>query len=80
MIYQEWIEDAACAGDAEFELPKEWQVATCRNMCPVRAECLDYGLRTASEGVWGGHNLEGIEGDRARVIRAELAEAAQGVR
>lgn len=56
---QQWMLEAACAGlGSEIFFPEVGgssvaAIRVCRD-CPVRDECLQYALRYASEGVWGG--------------------------
>lgn len=63
----EWMDQAACEGrddlgwvverDKEiFEEAKVLAKAFCRD-CPVRGECLKYGISTKSMGIWGGSYL-----------------------
>lgn len=61
---QTWRERAACQG-SDIDLfvpdnpgPHAVIPAEC-GWCPVRAECLAYGLATKSIGVWGGQYLRG---------------------
>lgn len=66
-----WLDYAACVGKYETDErvifpwgsrppePEEtaaWISENCDN-CPVRQRCLDFGLKTDSEGVWGGIEL-----------------------
>jgi WhiB family redox-sensing transcriptional regulator len=56
---REWMERAACRGmnvDLFFPEPGNWPAdayLTC-NRCPVRLDCLEYGLRNEDDGVFGG--------------------------
>lgn len=56
-----WKADAACRGSSFDFVPDRVvdarrPLAVCR-WCPVRAECLGYGLATHAYGVWGGAYL-----------------------
>jgi WhiB family transcriptional regulator, redox-sensing transcriptional regulator len=45
--------------------------AICRG-CPVRAECLDYAMQTAQDGIWGGTTEE----ERRLARRGQTAQLA----
>lgn len=61
---QAWRERAACQFSDTDQFvpdspgPRPPIPAEC-GRCPVRAECLAYGLATKSIGVWGGQYLRG---------------------
>ena len=76
----EWFRHAACAGDdgnvyypepvglGRGTIPPDYRPAlvVCRNVCRVRAECLDHALVNDERfGVWGGTTPE----DRLRIRR-----------
>ena len=56
----DWVNQAACAGlDPDLFHPTRGEptdaAKTICEACPVRAECLDYALRTNQQfGIWGG--------------------------
>ena len=59
---QPWAVDAACADtDVEFVPDSKAEaaeaIAVCFD-CPVRAQCLVYGLAVKATGVWGGEWLD----------------------
>ncbi|HYS41152.1 MAG TPA: WhiB family transcriptional regulator [Pseudonocardiaceae bacterium] len=60
-----WLDHAACrdASDTDRFVPDNpgahWRPPPECGRCPVRAECLAYGLATKSIGVWGGQYLRG---------------------
>jgi WhiB family transcriptional regulator, redox-sensing transcriptional regulator len=82
-----WQARAACAGmDPQLffapdgERPQQREIreakakAVCA-LCPVRAQCLDYALRTSiKHGIWGGLNRD--ERARERRRRARRPRAA----
>ena len=82
-----WHDRAACRGmDAllffgpdgeprpEREIREAKAKAVCQ-LCPVRAQCLDYALRNSiRHGIWGGLNYE--ERARERRRRARRPDAA----
>lgn len=54
-----WYEDALCAQvDTELFHPEQGGNSRPAKRvcaaCPVRAECLDYAMRTKAMGIWGG--------------------------
>ena len=63
ILKQDWMGDAKCLdADPELFFPENAespnmvryaQTMFC-NSCPVRAECYEFGMRTASHGIWGG--------------------------
>ena len=74
---EEWQEQAECRGvDPDLFFPERGSrvtdaVATCAR-CPVRAECLDYALRThQDQGIWGG-----VTGRALRKLRHQLERQA----
>lgn len=78
-----WVNDAVCRdmGDASFFPPDDKPVTRdfyqrareiCKP-CPVRAECLLYGLDEVY-GVWGG-----LSPVARKTLRAEIAEGRPGV-
>ena len=78
-----WMDRGACQS-AEAELffpvsaagPAAAQVAAAKAVCrgcPVRAECLDYAMRTAQDhGIWGGTT----EDERRQARRGQAARLA----
>src|SRR5205085_2869198 len=75
-IYDNWRNDAACRGKdpnvffpiegsgwrakMEFEQAERDAKAICAG-CPVRLECLDFGIDTRQQdGIWGGKNVAEI--------------------
>jgi len=77
MIY-DWRDDAACKGkplDWFYPLTNESNeeaMAICDD-CPVRQECLDYGVKHEEFGIWGGMTAK----DRQRLrkqMQIELSE------
>lgn len=64
----EWAAEAACRGwptrwwypDWRNEQAREAKISTaaalhiCRDLCPVRNECLEHAVRYREPGVWGG--------------------------
>lgn len=65
-----WTQQAACATsapDAWFPESKDESTAReakriCRDSCPVRAECLEFALRTKqSSGIWGGYVAKSLQ-------------------
>ena len=78
-----WMRDAACAGagpelffPGEQRDPASDQARRACARCQVRAECLDYSVRTREEfGTWGGLD----EGDRRAVLDGQGDGGSQGV-
>jgi len=82
-----WRERAACldldtdiffpVGEGEAsQAPIERAKAICA-VCPVRAECLDFALRTRQEsGVWGGMTEDERRRHRRRAARARRQQAS----
>ncbi len=72
-----WVEFAECHGvDPDLFFPVQGSNATdakgvC-NVCPVKAECLEYGMKEKT-GVWGGLT----ERERARERRRRAAARAR---
>jgi hypothetical protein len=75
-----WQERAACRGAADpgrFDrlgrLPDEWAIKRTHSAlkvcteCPVRPDCLAFGVRSRSSGVYGGYYL--VVGSRSPVPR-----------
>lgn len=69
----DWTADAACR-DADTDLffdersiQRHQALALC-NVCPVRADCLDYAVDTHQDGIWGGTTER-----QRRAIRRERA-------
>lgn len=57
-----WMEHSSCRGldPAMFHMEQGQSAGKARevcNSCPVSTECLNYGQRTGSIGVWGGQVL-----------------------
>lgn len=57
-----WMQKAKCKGEdtGKFVLDKGHSAREAKKICwhcPVRQACLEFGLRTGSVGVWGGHVL-----------------------
>lgn len=63
-----WMDQAACEGrddlqwvpmadDSEDKISAKQLAKTFCRDCPVRAECLKYGIATKSMGIWGGSYL-----------------------
>ena len=82
-----WLDRAACRGmdvllffgpDGEPRPEREIREAKAKavcQLCPVRAQCLDYVLRNSiRHGIWGG--LDDEERARARRRRARRPDAA----
>ena len=81
-----WLDGAACRGmDAllffgpdreprpEREIREAKAKAVCQ-LCPVRAQCLDYALRNSiRHGIWGGLNGEERARERRRTRRPDAA-------
>ncbi len=78
-----WIESSRCIGeDPELFFPvgttgpaieQAARAIEICNLCPVRAECLEWALDTCQDaGVWGGLGEE----DRREIRRARRREAA----
>lgn len=64
----EWMDDAACLDveDSEIFFDKYLQseeiIEQVQNLCascPVRIQCVNYGVYTKATGVWGGRWLQG---------------------
>ena len=54
---EEWKKYAACRGmgtELFFDQNSSWQCKKVCSVCPVKAECLEYGLFHSSHGIWGG--------------------------
>lgn len=74
-IVDDWTSEAACAGKpVEWFYPDRGDTTVkakkvCRE-CPVKAECLEYGLSQA-HGVWGGVSVRG----RRKIVRERRRRA-----
>ncbi len=66
---QEWMSDAACAGQTEHFFPPHGEQADARHVrearaaaicrtCPVILDCRSYARRHREQGFWGGENDE----------------------
>lgn len=64
----EWMDQAECEGRDDLAWIGDWEPVSNKrtgkrlaeefcSVCPVRLECLKYGIATKSMGVWGGHYL-----------------------
>lgn len=75
----DWRDAAACrdAGDLMFPDNNPTGIASAKtlcNICPARAECLDWALDTRETfGVWGGLS----EAERLRILRQRSADSAE---
>lgn len=54
-----WMSHSDCRGRSDINwLPERGESAANAKIvcstCPVRLECLDYGIRTRARGIWGG--------------------------
>ena len=67
---ERWMVDASCAQtnpDAWFPGSQEEALGrqakrVCRDVCPVRAECLEFALRTGQrDGIWAGYSPRSLE-------------------
>ena len=72
-----WIERAHCANgnvktstffekyEKGDDRVKRKTIAMCESLCPVKNECLEYGMKTKSVGLFGGQYLE-----NGRIVRS----------
>lgn len=75
-----WVGQAECGGRVDLEpvffpergAPSSTAIAICHR-CPVRADCLDFALRTSQPfGIWGGTTAR----ERHRILRRRRGPAA----
>jgi len=70
----QWMEEAACAGIGGFtEAPFAEQVPVCRQ-CPVRFDCLEYGLSDPSALL----GFSSVYGGLSAVQLSQIARAREG--
>lgn len=55
------------------EESEEWMRQNC-DRCPVAQQCLDFALKTESEGVWGGVELTHPRTNRLKRLRIQEGE------
>ncbi len=68
-----WMQKSNCKGldPGMFQLEQGQSARKARKVCEgcdVTEECLDYGLRTGSVGVWGGEVLDLKTGHRKQML------------
>jgi WhiB family redox-sensing transcriptional regulator len=75
-----WRKQAACVGKQEFFF-NDFKGSLVREakkicgQCPVKAQCLEYGLTHIEYGIWGGYTAN--ERKRMRRVRRETLRAVE---
>lgn len=90
MLGEHWMESATCRSmDPEAWFPlaggganKKTRLAidTCRNVCPVRRECIEYAIgfpQSETHGIWGGFTSVELATLRRRLRRVRARERAE---